>query len=235
MTISATQAEVEKLYLTAELNGYRSTCITACQSGDGVTSIASAFTERCMLAGHSTLYVDLNLFNPAFHDLDLVNLEQQGQLIEHKESKRLFVGVPAPREASTQLAFKDPTTLKSTVAKWLTQYDRVVIDTSPLLQVNKGNIPAQSVANACDSTLLVLAYGETTTSQLEQAKQLLATDGILLSGAIMNMKHAPSFTQELGRQLNRMKFIPQKWRTNLCNKLSQNEFLNLPIQPYEVQ
>ncbi|MCG9631080.1 chromosome partitioning protein ParA [Vibrio sp. Isolate30] len=229
MTISATQAEVEKLYLTAELNGYRSTCITACQSGDGVTSIASAFAERCMLAGHSTLYVDLNLFNPAFHDLDLVNLEQQGQLIEHKESKRLFVGVPAPREASTQLAFKDPTTLKSTVAKWLTQYDRVVIDTSPLLQVNKGNIPAQSVANACDSTLLVLAYGETTTSQLAQAKQLLATDGILLSGAIMNMKHAPSFTQELGRQLNRMKFIPQKWRTNLCNKLSQNEFLNLPI------
>lgn len=229
MTISATQAEVEKLYLTAELNGYRSTCITACQSGDGVTSIASAFAERCMLAGHSTLYVDLNLFNPAFHDLDLVNLEQQGQLIEHKESKRLFVGVPAPREASTQLAFKDPTTLKSTVAKWLTQYDRVVIDTSPLLQINKGNIPAQSVANACDSTLLVLAYGETTTSQLEQAKQLLATDGILLSGAIMNMKHAPSFTQELGRQLNRMKFIPQKWRTNLCNKLSQNEFLNLPI------
>lgn len=229
MTISATQAEVEKLYLTAELNGYRSTCITACQSGDGVTSIASAFAERCMLAGHSTLYVDLNLFNPAFHDLDLVNLEQQGQLIEHKESKRLFVGVPAPREASTQLAFKDPTTLKSTVAKWLTQYDRVVIDTSPLLQVNKGNIPAQSVANACDSTLLVLAYGETTTSQLEQAKQLLATDGILLSGAIMNMKHVPSFTQELGRQLNRMKFIPQKWRTNLCNKLSQNEFLNLPI------
>ena len=229
MTISATQAEVEKLYLTSELNGHRSTCITACQSGDGVTSIASAFAERCMLAGHSTLYVDLNLFNPAFHDLELVNLEQQGQLIEHKESKRLFVGVPAPREASAQLAFKDPTMLKKTVAQWLTQYDRVVIDTSPLLQVNKGNIPAQSVANACDSTLLVLAYGETTTSQLEQAKQLLSTDGILLSGAIMNMKHAPSFTQEIARQLNKMKFIPSKLRTSLCNKLSKNEFLNLPI------
>lgn len=229
MTISATQAEIEKLYLASELNGYRSTCITSCQSGDGVTSIASAFAERCMLAGHSTLYVDLNLFNPAFHDLDLVDLEQQGQLIEHTESRRLFVGVPAPREPSAQLAFKDPTTLKNTVAKWLTQYDRVVIDTSPILLVNKGNIPAQSVANACDSTLLVLAYGETSTSQLEQAKQLLSTDGISLTGAIMNMKHAPSFTQEIARQINKMKFIPQRVRTAINRKLIKNEFLNLPI------
>ena len=35
MTIPATHAEIEQLYLQCELNGYRSVCISACQSEDG--------------------------------------------------------------------------------------------------------------------------------------------------------------------------------------------------------
>ena len=81
MAISAIQAEVEQLYLASELNSKRSLCITACDAGDGVTSIATALAERFMLAGHFTLYVDLNLFNPAFKDLHMLEEKQQGSLI----------------------------------------------------------------------------------------------------------------------------------------------------------
>ncbi|WP_299692553.1 chromosome partitioning protein ParA [uncultured Vibrio sp.] len=229
MTISATHAEIEQLYLASELNAHNSICVTACHSGDGVTSIAAALAERFLLAGHSTLYVDLNLLNPAFKDLNMREDNQQGQLIEHVESQRLFMGVTAPQLASTKLAYKDPTTLKKVVNLWLEKYDRVVIDTSPLLNINKGNIPTQSVASACDSTLMVIAYGETSTHHLQQAKKLLEAPGINLVGSVMNMKQAPSFAQELVRQLNRMTFIPTRLRDNLTNKLSQNEFLNMPM------
>jgi len=229
MTISATHAEIEQLYLASELNGQRSICVTACHSGDGVTSVATALAERFLLAGHSTLYVDLNLFNPGFKDLHLLDNEQPGQLIEHIESQRMFIGVPAPTVSSTQLAYKDPATLQKAVSKWLEKYDRVIIDTSPLLNVNKGNIPAQSVASACNCTLIVVAFGETSTHHLQQAKKLLDANSILLMGCIMNMKHTPSFAQELVRQLNRMQFIPTKLRERFANKLYQNEFLNLPM------
>lgn len=229
MTISATHAEVEQIYLASELNEQRSICVTACHSGDGVTSVATALAERFLLAGHSTLYVDLNLFNPAFKNLNMLEEEQSGQLIEHVESQRTFIGVPAPQVASTQLAYKDPSTLKQAVAQWLVKYDRVIIDTSPLLNINKGNIPAQSVASACDSTLLVVAYGDTSSHHLEQAKKLLDAQTISLTGCIMNMKDTPSFAQELVRQINRMKFIPIKLRERLANKLYRNEFLNLPM------
>ena len=141
----------------------------------------------------------------------------------------MFIGVPAPQVASTQLAYKDPTTLQKVVNKWLEKYDRVIIDTSPLLNINKGNIPAQSVASACDSTLMVVAYGETSTHHLEQAKKLLDAQSINLMGSVMNMKQTPSFAQELVRQINRMKFLPTKLRDSLANKLYQNEFLNLPM------
>ncbi|MFA0097476.1 chromosome partitioning protein ParA [Vibrio splendidus] len=229
MTISATHAEVEQLYLASELNGQKSICVTACHSGDGVTSVATALAERFLLAGHSTLYVDLNLYNPAFKDLNMLEDSQQGQLIEHVESHRMFIGVPAPQVASTQLAYKDPTTLQKVVNKWLEKYDRVIIDTSPLLNINKGNIPAQSVASACDSTLMVVAYGETSTHHLEQAKKLLDAQSINLMGSVMNMKQTPSFAKELVRQINRMKFLPTKFRDSLANKLYHNEFLNLPM------
>ncbi|MFA0077924.1 chromosome partitioning protein ParA [Vibrio artabrorum] len=229
MTISATHTEVEQLYLASELNGQKSICVTACHSGDGVTSVATALAERFLLAGHSTLYVDLNLFNPAFKDLNLLEDNQQAQLIEHVETQRMFIGVPAPQVVSTQLAYKDPATLKKAVTQWLSKYDRVVIDTSPLLNINKRNIPAQSVASACDGALIVVAYGETSTHHLEQAKKLLDAQNISLMGCVMNMKQTPSFAQELVRQINRMKFIPVKLRDSLANRLYQNEFLNLPM------
>ncbi|NOH96362.1 chromosome partitioning protein ParA [Vibrio sp. 99-70-13A1] len=229
MTISATHAEIEQLYLASELNEHKSICVTACHSGDGVTSVAAALAERYLLAGHSTLYVDLNLFNPAFKDVNVLHEPDGEHLIEHVETNRMFVGVPAPRQASTQLAYKDPTTLSKVISQWLGNYDRVIVDTSPILNINKGNIPAQSVASACDTTLLVVAYGETSTHHLEQAKSLLSGTSINLMGAIMNMKHTPSFSQELTRQINKAWFLPRKVRTSLISKLVRNEFLNLPI------
>ncbi|WKY56768.1 chromosome partitioning protein ParA [Vibrio sp. SNU_ST1] len=229
MTITAIQAEVEQLYLASSLNGYESICVTACHAGDGVTSIAAALAERFLLAGHSTLYVDLNLFNPAFKDLNMLEDNQPGRLIEHVESHRMFIGVPAPQLASTQLAYKDPTTLQKVVKKWLENYDRVIIDTSPLLNINKGNIPAQSVASACDCTLMVIAYGETSSHHLEQAKELLDAPSINLMGCVMNMKHTPSFANELIRQVNKLKLLPRSIQEKINNSISRNEFLNLPL------
>lgn len=229
MTISAIQAEVEQLYLASELNGQKSICVTACHSGDGVTSIATALAERFLLAGHSTLYVDLNLYNPAFKDLNMLEDNQAGQLIEHVESHRMFIGVPAPQLASTQLAYKDPATLQKVVEKWLENYDRVIIDTSPLLNINKGNIPAQSVASACDTTLMVIAYGETSSHHLEQAKKLLDAQTINLMGGVINMKHTPSFANELIRQVNKLKFLPRSLQEKIKSSISRNEFLNLPL------
>ncbi|MGF1755364.1 chromosome partitioning protein ParA [Vibrio makurazakiensis] len=234
MSIPATHTEIEQLYLAAEINGHKSICITSCHSGDGVTSVAAALTERYMLAGHSALYVDLNLFNPAFKDLELFHGltdqdKQQQPLIEHIDTHQTFVGVPAPTQASTLLAYKDPTTLRNEVTQWLGHYDRVIIDTSPLLNVNKGNIPAQSVASACEATIVVVAYGETSAHHLVQGKGLLTAQSVNILGSVFNMKNTPSFTQELVRQLNKVKFLPNKWREKVAVRLYQNEFLNLPL------
>ncbi|WGV99057.1 chromosome partitioning protein ParA [Vibrio sp. YMD68] len=226
MAIPATHAEIEQIYLSAELSGCKSLCITACQSLDGVTSVASALTERYMLAGHNALLVDLNMFNPAFKELT-ISPEGNTQLIEHVDSHRLFTGVAIPSDQSTQLAYKDPTFMSHAVQKWQGQFDRVIIDTSPLLQINRGNIPAQSVASACDKTILVVKGGCTTSSHIKKAIELLSSDQIHLLGTILNVMDQPTLSAEMIRELRRIPFFPKKLKIKLELWLSRNEFLSL--------
>lgn len=227
MNIPATHTEIEQIYLAAEMSQCRSLCVTACQSGDGVTSIVSALAERYLLAGHRTLVVDLNTFHPAFESVHLTpsSTNTIGNLIEHRSTHQLFNGMTIPSSPSSLLAYRDPTQLSRTVTHWLNEYDRVICDTSPLLHLNRGNIPAQVVASACDQTALVVMGGKTTTGQIEKAMQLINTPSISLLGSVLNLKSQASLAQEMVRELNRLRFIPEKWRRQWSERILTNEFL----------
>ncbi|MHA2812008.1 AAA family ATPase [Vibrio campbellii] len=229
MTIPATHAEIEQIYLQSELKGYKSICVVACQSEDGVTSVASALAERLILAGHKTLYVDLNLFKPAYSEVHAFdeNSEEVGQLIARKENHQTLVGLTVPALASTQLAYRDPTMLRNAVETWLEQYDRVVIDTSPLLSMNRSNIPAQVVAGVCNACVLVACYGSTTTSQIDQAKALLETSNANLLGAVLNMKHNADLKDELVRQIKKLRFLPEKLKAKISEQIKNSELFTL--------
>ncbi|KIP75821.1 chromosome partitioning protein ParA [Vibrio harveyi] len=228
MTIPATHAEIEQIYLQAELKGHRSLCIVACQSEDGVTSVASALAERLILAGHNTLYVDLNLFKPAYNTVhQFPEQDGIGQLIAREEDHQTLVGLTAPSMASTQLAYRDPTMLKKIIETWLDQYDRVVIDTSPLLSLNRNNIPAQVVAGVCDASILVASYGSTTTTQINQAKKLLENSNANLLGAVLNMKHNAGLKDELIRQVKKLRFLPGKLKAKISQQIKDSELFTL--------
>ncbi|MDF6016485.1 AAA family ATPase [Vibrio harveyi] len=229
MTIPATHAEIEQIYLQSELKGYRSISVVACQSEDGVTSVASALAERLILAGHKTLYVDLNLFKPAYRTVHAFEEEPEevGQLISREEDHQTLVGLTVPSLASTQLAYRDPTMLRKAVDNWLEQYDRVIIDTSPLLSMNRSNIPAQVVAGVCDTCVLVASYGSTTTSQIDQAKKLLETSNANLLGAVLNMKHNAGLKDELIRHVKKLRFLPEKLKAKISKQIKNSELFTL--------
>jgi len=133
--------------------------------------------------------------------------------------------MPVPKNTSTLLAYKDPTVLSSTVDQWLKHYDRVICDTSPLLHINRGNIPAQVVASACDQTVLVVMGGKTSTGQIEKSQEMLDNPKISFLGSVLNLKNQATLGQEMARELNRLKFLPKSWREKWCRRLITNEFL----------
>ncbi len=115
MTIPATHVEIEQIYLQSEQKGHRSICVVGCKSEEGVTSVASSLAERLILAGYSTLYVDLNLFKPAYHTVHEFDDDANvGHLITREDAHQTLVGLPAPSLASTKLAYRDPTALRKT-------------------------------------------------------------------------------------------------------------------------
>jgi Mrp family chromosome partitioning ATPase len=226
MSLPATHAEIEQIYLSAELNGCRSLCLTACQSGEGVTAVAMALTERYLLAGYRTVLVDLNLHHPGFSASTLNQHHDGDTWIEHTQSLRCFTGMTLPSDSSTQLIYKRPDFLQRALNEWQQQYDRVVIDTSPLLNVNRNNIPAQSVANACDATILVVLAGKTTATRVHAAMQHLNQGQITLLGTILNCRDQPTLASEICREIKRIPFLPQAWKNKLMKKIKSNEHLN---------
>ncbi|EGA68953.1 putative capsular polysaccharide biosynthesis protein [Vibrio sinaloensis DSM 21326] len=228
--IPATHSEIEQIYIAAEMSQSRSICVTACQSSDGVTSIATALAERYLLAGLKTLVVDLNTFHPAFKSAGIgetIDSDDCGILLEHKESHQLFTGLPVPNQQSDLLVYRDPTQLSLNVQDWLKNFDRVICDTSPILQINRSNIPAQVVASACDKTILVVMGGKTSSSQLEKVIEMLdASNSISLLGSVLNLKQQATLGQEMVRELNRLSFLPKRWRDKWAQRILANELLS---------
>lgn len=225
--IPATHAEIEQVYIAAELAECRSVSITSCKEKEGVTSLAIALTERYLLAGHRTLYVDLNLNNPSFTTIEFAG--EETFWIEHKSSRHCFTGFPAPNNPSSKLVYKDAKYLTSQLSIWLKEYDRIVIDTSPLLNVNKGNIPAQVVAASCDYVLLSVMSSFTHKHEIKKAMHLLTNKKIQLLGTVLNSFKQPTLPDELCREIQRIKIIPQTWRDRLKKAVRSNGFLSISI------
>lgn len=227
--IPATHNEIEQIYLAAEQQQSRSICVTACHSGDGVTSVATALAERYLLAGQSTLLVDLNLFRSNFQSSLLPGQPSDNPIswLEQLDSRRVFTGIVKPTLQSDIVNYRNPLYLEKKIETWLLEFDRVIVDTSPLLQVNRGNISAQCVAQACQHTLLVVLGARTRENQLSMAMDLLNRSESTLIGCVINSKYQPTLAQEMVRELNRFKWIPKRWRDNWITKLLNHELLTL--------
>lgn len=229
MTIPATHTEIEQIFIKAELANCQSLCITSTQSGEGATSLAIALTERYLLAGYRTLIVDLNVHKPSFNSLDIPSLENNAFWLEYTGSRQCFTGVPSPLNAPERLDYKRPGFLKKNINDWSKNYDRIVIDTSPLLNINKGNIPAQIVATACDQTILTVLAGVTNKHDIAQAMKILTSNKITVLGTVLNTKEQPSLIIELCREVNRLVFLPENWRTAIKKRIKNNHFLSISI------
>lgn len=229
MMIPTLHYETEQLFIRAEDKACKSICITACEQEAGVTSVAMALAERYLLAGYNTLLVDLNLFQPSFAPVKSDDESSLTSLIEDKKTKKCFHGICCDNESINILQMRQVQHLEKRISEWKSNYDRVVIDTSPLLRKNKGNIPANVVASVCDSTILIVLAGYTNRSDLILALKLLNNQKTHLLGTILNNVKNPNLQEELKREIKRLTFLPKPIVNWLNTQIKNNSFLNYNI------
>lgn len=224
MSMSRLNPELEQTFLKLELAKTRSICITGDKPGAGVTRFASTLAEHYMLAGYRTLLVDLNLDNPAFEPA-LLTCKTEGEWIANKATMQLFSGYPVPTTQSEQIAFRDPRALNQKMARWLSYYDRIIVDAGALSS-HQSELPCAVIANACEATLLTVTGGATNKEELSSALSYLNDANANVCGIIINQYLQQTLSQQLLQIVNRRRFLPSFVKQTLQNMIKSAPILS---------
>lgn len=235
MKIPACNMEIEHVFLQLEQQECRSLCITSTNSGEGVTSLAQALTERHLLAGYRTLLVDLNLQNPSLTALSFITgPKEEKETTPHYlaltlQDNVVLSGLPAPTNKANIMELRQPKYLKNQISQWLTEFDKVIIDASALSQLSVDNIPAQTIAGACDGTIMVILSGQILQTELTIAIESLKKNQANLIGHVFNDKYQPGLKNEICREIERFRFLPKRLSTKLISIVQNNRFLSTVV------
>ncbi|WP_019614101.1 tyrosine-protein kinase family protein [Psychromonas ossibalaenae] len=249
MNIPYQNIEIEQIYSQVLGTCRRSIAVCSAESGEGVTSLACALAQRNLLAGHSTLLVDLNLYRPALQSLlgienSPLNLSDSReistqpinttlltapQLISTSQSPVVLTGITAPLKRENIIKLRQTGALEQCISAWLEHYDTVILDTSPINRINAQNIPAERAAAACDGAVLIVLAGNTNEAAVSSAVNKLNTAGAQLLGCVLNDRDNPSLKNELLRETQRLPALFRGLRCRLKKFIVNNRLLTLEI------
>ena len=236
MHIQETSVEIDRIHSQLSDKDIRSVAITSANSGEGVSSISLALAQRSLLAGHSTLLVDLNIYHPSIKSaLNLCDvtsepsLFKQPELVYLENTSIVVTGISAPTQRAAIMKLRQHGVLEQCIQEWKKSFDRVIIDTSPFNRVNANNITPERVAAACDGCLVIVLAGSTTESMIVSAIDKLNSASAHIIGCVLNDRDNPSLKNELIRETKRLR--PHfNWLANhLESWISKNNFLDLEV------
>ena|GEM_PF-6154478 len=174
-----------------ELDGDRIQ-ITSAEPGPGKSTVASTLAIAMAKAGHRTLLIDADLRKPTLIKrwqaeenggisraiMDDVPLSEVTQQTELDGLSLLVSGPPAANPTEILNSEKFAALLEQASA----QYDRVIIDSSPILPVADARI----LATKCHTTLLAVSGGSSTTKDVTAAYSALDEVNAHVLGVVMN-------------------------------------------------
>lgn len=251
MNIPYQNMEIEQIYTQLFSNAQTAVTVCAAEPGEGVTSMAFALAQRNLLAGHSTLLVDLNLFRPALkavldlqapkpavssvsttlatEQIGVTNLLHEPQLVFSTNSAVVVSGIIAPTKREHIIKLRQPGVLELCIEQWFRQYDTVIIDTSPLNRINAQNIPAERVAAACDGALLTVLAGKTSEASVNSAVTKLHNANATLLASVFNDRDNPTLKSELLREVKRLPVFLNRLSQSLNKRINNSRLLKLEV------
>ena len=172
--------------------------ITSASAGEGKSTVVSNLGVAIAEMGDRVLLIDGDLRNPRLQRI--FNLEPQpglstllkeapagsetpklDQCVRPTVVPNLFV-LPAGQPTSFSSSLLSSARLRETLEKLSTQFDKILIDTPPMLAIPDARI----LAKHADAVVLVVRAGKTTRDAAVAAYERLLGDGTELVGAIMN-------------------------------------------------
>ncbi|ENQ3078059.1 CpsD/CapB family tyrosine-protein kinase [Bacillus sp. WLY-B-L8] len=179
----------------SSINGKDKTIvITSPRFGEGKSTIAANLAVSIAQQGEKVLVIDADLRKPTIHEI--FQLENTIGLTSVLGGKKVMEGAvkktgigrlhvltsgPVPLNPAELLG---SVVMENLIQKVMDQYDIILIDSPPILEVADTSI----LADRCDGALLVVNYNRTMNEDAIEAKRLLSFTKGKLVGAILNNK-----------------------------------------------
>lgn len=225
--------EMSQIYFQMCSQNIRSLSVMSTAEHEGCSTLLAALAQRNLLNGRSTLIVDLNLYHPSIEKIMPIetiegdDITHEISLANMKHSSSIFTSVSIS-ESQNKL-MKCSGSLQSQIDLWLTKFDTVLIDAGAINQFNQQNLPAEQIATACDSAILVVLAGTTTEEMLQSAINRLDETAVSLLGVIINDKNNPKLIDELCRKIRQLEKFAPTLVNRICEKLKAVHLFNIEV------
>ena len=168
---------------------------TSSNASDGKTTVVSNLAIAAAEIRHKVLVIDADLRRPRMHQIfDLSNERGLSDLLRDDFSDKTLKGliqqteVPGlqvltggvPTHAAANLLYSP--NLAALIRKFKDQYDMVLIDTPPMLQMTDARI----IGRVADAVVLVARAGQTTRDAMIAVKERLGEDRVRVLGSVLN-------------------------------------------------
>lgn len=193
-TAEAYRALRSSILLSAIDNPLRTLVVTSAFMSEGKSTLSANIAVMLAQRGERVLIVDADLRRSTLHLLfglrrpaqgltNLLSRQTDESVILHPVSQvptlaYLPAGAVPPNPAELLASHR----MAEMMRQWAEQYDRVIIDTAPILAVSDSLAPAARA----DSVLLVVRAGVTRKKALMRTRELLRRVNASLLGAVVN-------------------------------------------------
>jgi hypothetical protein len=180
--------------ICSDLNKTKARCILVCSlaGASGVTTICQSVAERFKAKHNRVLIMDLNPISEdkvslldaepwCFSDISCQLNIVEGDGIDYLSMSNLKDLEPA----------KNQQVLADAIERLKQEYSHIILDMSPVLKVNRGNIPFQSLSTCVDTCFLVVALGKDDEEALCNGQKQLEESGISNIKLLVNQNHQP--------------------------------------------
>ncbi|OAN16809.1 hypothetical protein A3K86_09355 [Photobacterium jeanii] len=218
--------EYDQLFQQIHQHHYRVLTLAGASPQCGTSTQAFWLAQRLSQDQSKTLLIDLDLagsgqgYPSAQWQCD--GTEQSNAKIVINEHLDIL---PKPPQ-QTILALRQPQSLNQAFELWREQYQYIICDVGSINTANWRNLAVASLGYASDASILCLAAGKTTESDLLASVQRLEQSNINLIGTLINDRANPTLASEIQRVMNqKARWLPQFLKRKINQYLVTNPLL----------
>ncbi len=229
--------EINRIHRQALSARHGSLVITSALGGEGVSTFAHIMALRSADNGQRTLLIDLNLRNAnlsdSFHaERKIWGLADRKQgssladLIQPAASVPNLSFMAAPRDDESVQFLRDVQRAKLFLSNLESQFDQIIIDTTPVGALNRQNIDPVLLSAAASRAVVVFMAGVTPQDKIKRCIRLLEEAGTAIEGLLVNDYRNPSLQEELLKFADGIKRINPAFADWMRQKIQKSSFLS---------